>query len=338
MPPAPPWRRFAGTGPECGDDDALAAASDDAEAARRLGPNPVPFGPDGQRVVTMVNAAIHLRRALLVTGSPGIGKSTLAYLIARELRLGPVLRWPITTRTTLQAGLYRYDALARLQAIQAHEANREGDRVGKKLASQKAAPPSDDGFAQIGRFVQLGPLGTALLPRRRPRVVLLDEIDKSDIDLPDDLLNVLEEGTFEIPELARHEDHKLVRVRTADRRTALVERGQVTCLEFPLIVMTSNKERDFPPAFMRRCLRVTMDAPEDRVRKLVEAHLGADWSSPMVQRFVAAFDQADTDTGDGAQSRSPDQLLNALFIVTQNAVSEGEADDLAASLFQPLEN
>src|SRR5262249_24910117 len=121
----------------------------------------------------LVNAAMVLRRPLLMTGKPGNGKSTLAYAVAWELNLGPVLRWPITTRATLQEALYRYDAVERLRDA--------------SMAGAGSAP-------QIGDYIRLGPLGTALIPAQRPRVLLIDEIDKSDIDLPNDLLNVLEEG------------------------------------------------------------------------------------------------------------------------------------------------
>ncbi|MFM7904443.1 MAG: AAA family ATPase, partial [Microcystis sp.] len=93
-----------------------------------------------------VNAAIHLRRPILVTGKPGTGKTSLAYAIAYELDLGEVLVWPINTRTTLQEGLYYYDAIARLQDYQLEE---------KK---------------DIGQYIRLGPLGTALCPRNYPRV------------------------------------------------------------------------------------------------------------------------------------------------------------------------
>ena len=109
LPPAPPWRQFSGapvvTSPH--EADWAARYPNDLERART-------YQAQG-REVELVNVAIMLRRPLLITGRPGTGKSTLAYALAHELRLFPVLRWPITTRTTLQDGLYRYDAIARLQ-------------------------------------------------------------------------------------------------------------------------------------------------------------------------------------------------------------------------------
>src|SRR5262249_38762577 len=95
----------------------------------------------------------------------------------------PVLRWPITTSSRLQDALYMYDAIGRV-----HDANYSN-------GTQREA--------DIGRYIRLGPLGTALLPSDKPRVLLIDEIDKSDIDLPSDLLHVFEEGEFTIKELER---------------------------------------------------------------------------------------------------------------------------------------
>ena len=180
------------------------------------------------RQVELVNAALYLRRPLLVTGKPGTGKSSLAYAIAYQLKLGKVLTWPINTRTTLSDGLYRYDAIGRLQDAQ--------------LGNQP----------NIGKYIQLGAVGTAFLPNEYPRVLLIDEIDKSDIDLPNDLLNLFEEGEFEIPELARiSEQEKFVNLRTYDNQKVDIYEGKVACQQFPLVIMTSNGERDFSPPFLR---------------------------------------------------------------------------------------
>ncbi|GAA3118332.1 hypothetical protein GCM10017687_34960 [Streptomyces echinatus] len=157
-----------------------------------------------------------------MTGNPGTGKSTLAYAIAHELGLGKVLRWPIVSRTTLQDGLYRYDAIARLQDVQLERAR--GDDSGAAASG-------------IGSYIRLGPLGTALLPAGQPRVVLIDELDKSDLDLPNDLLNTLEEGEFSIPELERLADREpVVEVLTHDGDRVAVHGGRIACTAFPVIV------------------------------------------------------------------------------------------------------
>lgn len=111
LPPPPPWRDFAGA----------SGGADGAESAdRRLG-IPGRIADEhrpGAEELEMINAALYLRRPLLVTGDPGAGKSTLAHSVARELEFGKVLRWPVVSRTTLLDGLYHYDAIARLQDVQ----------------------------------------------------------------------------------------------------------------------------------------------------------------------------------------------------------------------------
>lgn len=288
--------------------------------------------------VEMVNAALYLRRPLLITGKPGTGKSSLAYAVARELNLGEVLYWPITTRTTLKDGLYTYDAIGRLQEVKQSEV--KGEQV--------------DDPQKIANYITLGPLGTALLPSSRPRILIIDEIDKSDIDLPNDLLAIFEEGRFEIPELARLEQDEAeaekqipVRVRTAytdDEEITKVDRkftirgGRITCQEFPLVLLTSNGERDFPPAFLRRCLRLTMREPDrSELERIIQAHLtDCDVSEEEISQLISTFlERRDKKK----QQLATDQLLNAIFIVTRERAFIGnEKKNLQERLMAALDS
>lgn len=283
IPAPPPWRDFA------------ALAKQRAET----------FKPPPD-IVEVVNAALYLRRPVLVTGDPGVGKSSLAYSVAHELGLGSVITWNINSRSTLSEGLYLYDALARLREVSLARASRDGD-------DDRAADVED-----IGRYIKLGAIGTAFVAARRPRVVLIDEIDKSDIDLPNDLLHVFENGEFEIPELVRiAETVDSVDVRTSDpdrrNRKVKIRRGLVRCRRFPVIFITSNGERDLPPAFLRRCLRADIRNPGiEQLRTIVEAHLG-DGDQTKLNELLAAFD---TKLKAGAMLAT-DQLLNAFFLVTR---------------------
>lgn len=289
--PAPPsWRQFDG-----GSAIPLALPLGNPKDEQRGKTFRLPAGnPD---LVNLVNASLYLRRPLLVTGKPGTGKTSLAYAIAYELKLGGVLSWSITARSTLQEGLYRYDALSRLQDLQL------------KPGELASASEGQD----IGKYIQLGALGTALLPYPRPPVLLIDEFDKSDINLPNDLLNLFEEGEFEIPELGRiAKQIAAVTVRTYDGRDATIQAGRLRCAAFPLIILTSNGERDFPPAFLRRCLRLTMPDPDKAaLTEIVKAHLGEQATAeaePLIAQFLEKRGKGDL---------SPDQLLNAVYLVTR---------------------
>ncbi|MGQ4386756.1 AAA family ATPase [Streptomyces sp. SAS_270] len=254
-------------------------------------------------LVGAVNAALALRRPLLITGPAGSGKSTVIEQVAAELKLGEVLRWHITSRSTLTDALYRYDALGRIHA-------------------QRLDGPG--GSDDITPFLQLGPLGTALLPGPRPRALLIDEIDKGDLDLPSDLLDVLERGEFEIPELARYRETEVLVREWGSAERSWVERGRVQCGAFPFIVMTSNGERDFPPAFLRRCIRYVMPLPTaETLLRIVDAHLGAEGdagSSSQVYALVAEFVARVAE----GQTLAIDQLLNAVHLLTGGSAPGGE--------------
>lgn len=297
LPPPPPWRDFSGS--------PRLPTPGERPGSRHPGANYLP----SEAAVRQVNAALYLRRPLLVTGPPGTGKSTLAYAVAHELKLGPVLLWPITSRATLRDGLYEYDPLSRLAATG---------------GPAKTAPPS------IGDYIRLGPLGTALLPYNRPRVLLIDEIDKSDIDLPNDLLTIFETGSYEIIELARS-GVPSSRVMTADSTTshAEVRDGTVTCKEFPLVIMTSNDEREFPPAFLRRCLTLSLKQPQTQTElaAIVSQHLtgviGGNGELPEQAREIIGHFFKRRDGGLLAN----DQLLNAVYLC-HHAMLDDPPDDV----------
>ncbi|MDX2030141.1 MAG: MoxR family ATPase [Blastocatellia bacterium] len=306
LPPAPPWRDFDGPPAKGRRLDAKAGAKQPLSFSTRT--RGLTFRAD-QDVVKMVNAALYLRRPLLVTGKPGAGKSSLIHAVAHELRLGDVLEWPINSRSALQQGQYEYDAVGRLREVQLN---------------------TED---SIEKYLKLGPLGTAFIPSEQPRALLIDEIDKSDLDLPNDLLNIFEQGEFTIPELKR-----LGGVREIEDHTGKwafkIAGGHVRCRAFPFVIMTSNDEREFPMPFRRRCLSLKMPDPsKEMLLDIVRAHLKETLSADAEARVGKFHERVIKE-----EKVTTDQLLNAVFLLKGLGNADAaEREALIAEILKSLD-
>ena len=174
-----------------------------------------------------VNAAITLERPLLIKGEPGTGKTVLAHEIAKGLKT-PLLEWNIKSTTKAQQGLYEYDAVARLRDSQLGE-----DRV-----------------HDIANYIKKGKLWEAFESEERC-ILLIDEIDKADIEFPNDLLHELDKMSFHVYETGE----------------------TITAKNRPVIIITSNNEKDLPDAFLRRCFFHYIQFPDaETMAKIVEVH------------------------------------------------------------------
>ena len=174
-----------------------------------------------------VNAAVQLQRPLLVKGEPGTGKTQLAEEIARSMD-APLIQWHIKSTTKAQQGLYEYDAVSRLRDSQL----------------------GDDRVHDIGNYIKRGKLWEAFVSEKRA-VLLIDEIDKADIEFPNDLLVELDRMEFYVYETGET-------VRAENR---------------PVVIITSNNEKELPDAFLRRCFFHYINFPDyDTLKAIVDVH------------------------------------------------------------------
>lgn len=188
-----------------------------------------------EKVADGVNLAIELNRPILVEGEPGCGKTMLAYSIAAEKKLGQVIKVSIKSTSRAQDLLYRMNSLRRLQDAQNQQS-------------------TDAPFTYP--YLSLGPLGKALHEHVRS-VVLIDEIDKADIDFPNDLLDVLDNFSFQIYDLPDEEEKECVARHGFGKTIASAKASQ------PIVVITSNREKRLPEPFLRRCIYVRLRFPEE---------------------------------------------------------------------------
>jgi MoxR-like ATPase len=184
-----------------------------------------------------VNCALALERPLLVKGEPGTGKTLLAEAIAEALAM-PLIHWPVKSTTRAQDGLYVYDTVQRLYDARFGEGN-------VLAASERRRDVSD-----IRNYIKLGPLGRAFSAPSQ-NVLLIDEVDKADIEFPNDLLHELDRMRFSIFE-------------TGD---------EVVAKQRPVVIITSNNEKELPDAFLRRCVFHFIDFPDQELMKrIVRVH------------------------------------------------------------------
>ena len=285
-------------------------------------------------LVCAVNTALLLGKPLLLTGSPGTGKSQLAERVAWELNLGPVLRFESQSLSEAQDLYYRFDLVGRLAAVEAFKAEQAlGEPDVRKHAGIELS---------VARFLSFGPLGKAILradPAQldrlvargfspeglqlpvvpRPSVVLIDEIDKTSRDFPNDLLNAIERKEFHVRELP-------------DGHIGVPDDERL----HPIVLITSNSERELPPPFLRRCIYFHIkDATPEMLARILRSRVtgsgdGADMSRlyPLYADVLEMFTEfRDNSAGKLAYQPGTSELLDLA-----RAMARGDRVDAQAGL------
>ncbi|MFD2262688.1 AAA family ATPase [Lacibacterium aquatile] len=228
-------------------------------------------------LLVAVNAALTLQRPLLLKGEPGTGKTVLAQEIARALGM-PLLSWHIKSTTRAQQGLYEYDAVSRLRDSQL----------------------GDPRVSDIANYIVKGKLWEAFASET-PCVLLIDEIDKADIEFPNDLLHELDRMEFDVYET----------------------RETVTAKNRPVVLITSNNEKELPDAFLRRCFFHYIRFPEaETMAKIVEVHYPG-IKADLVQAALAAFFELRSVNG-LKKKPATSELLDWLRLLVADDISPAE--------------
>ena len=241
-----------------------------------------------------VNAAVGLQRPLLVKGEPGTGKTVLAEEIAKSLG-APLITWHIKSTTKAQQGLYEYDAVARLRDSQL----------------------GDERVNDISNYIVKGKLWEAFQNDVRP-VLLIDEIDKADIEFPNDLLLELDRMEFHVYET----------------------KETISARERPVVIITSNNEKELPDAFLRRCFFHYIKFPDtDTMRAIVDVHF-PDVQKRLVNDAMAVFYEL-RDVPGLKKRPSTSELLDWIKLlmiedIPAEALRSGDKKDLIPPLYGAL--
>ena len=242
------------------------------------------------QLIEAVNAAVILEKPLLVKGEPGTGKTMLAEEIATTFNT-ELISWHIKSTTKAQQGLYDYDAVSRLRDSQ--------------LGNQKVH--------NIRNYINKGVLWKAFTASKKP-VLLIDEIDKADIEFPNDLLQELDTMEFFVYETAK----------------------TISAKQRPIVIITSNNEKDLPDAFLRRCFFHYISFPnQDTLKDIVKVHF-PDIKKDILNASLKAFLEI-RETGGIKKKPSTSELLDWIkLILTDDLNSEDLSNKDNNSILPPL--
>lgn len=259
-----------------------------------------PYLPSAE-LIEAVNLAIQLERPLLIKGEPGSGKTKLARAVGYELKL-PYEAWNIKSTSRAKDGLYTYDAVGRLRDAQLAAS---GSFTKEKI--QEIDNPNT--------YLKYGPLGRAFLNEERT-VLLIDEIDKADLDFPNDLLLELDEKRFVVEETGQ----------------------QIQAKFSPIVFLTSNDEKDLPDAFLRRCLFYYLEFPSrEQLIAIINAHFPTSSEKlvdAIINRFLQLRQTMSEDKGDSGKKVSTSELMD-WFKVLRHYPEDKILQDLANKLIYP---